>query len=74
MSADQLRERYLGLLLERLGDAQYPSASMLDRIEAAITDRETAEAYVGSLIERMEQEQYPSPPMMDRVTRLLTRF
>jgi len=74
MPADQLRGRYVELLLDHLADARYPSAPMLDRIEAAISDRETAEAYVDSLLQRMEQERFPSPPMMDRMTRLLSRL
>jgi hypothetical protein len=74
MPADQLRDRYVGLLLDRLTEARYPSAPMLDRIESAISDREMAEAYVNSLLEHMEQERFPSPTMMDRMTRLLSRL
>lgn len=72
MSAEELRGRYLGVLLDRLEETRYPSAAMLDRIEAAIGDRRTAEAYVGALIDHLDEDQYPSPAMIDRVRRLLT--
>jgi hypothetical protein len=71
MPADELRRRYTGVLLDRLRETRYPSPTMLDRAEAAITDRETAEEYVGALIELLEQDKFPSPPMVDRVHRLL---
>lgn len=71
MPADELRARYLEILLDRLAEARYPSASMLDRIEAAVGDRRTAEAYVGSLLDHMAQDRFPSPSMVDRVQRLL---
>lgn len=71
MPADELRARYLDVLLERLEEAKYPSAPMLDRIELAIRDRETAEAYVDSLIDHLAEVQYPSPQLIERVNRLL---
>ena len=72
MSVEKLRSRYLKVLLDQFEETQYPSAPMMDRIEAAISDRETAEAYVKMLIDRVEQSRYPSPPMVDRVRGLLS--
>lgn len=72
MSADELRARYVGVLLDRLEDTKYPSAPMLDRIEGSIKDRHTAEAYVGTLIDHLSQDRYPSPQLTERVRRLLT--
>ena len=74
MAADDLRQRYERVLLSKLRDTKYPSATMLDRIEASITDRETAERYVNELIDRLEGDRYPSPPMIDRVRTLLGRL
>ncbi len=71
MPAETLRDRYLQLLLDGLSETRYPSAPMLDRIEAAITDREQAEAYVGRLLDLMEQDSYPSPEMLGRVRNLI---
>jgi hypothetical protein len=72
--ADELRSRYVGPLLERLSDTRYPSATMMDRIEAAITDRAAAEDYVNRLLDIIDQDQYPSPSMLDRVNRLIARL
>jgi len=72
MPVDQLEKRYLGILLDGLAEARYPSAPMLDRIEASITDRQTAEAYIGSLLDRLSEDRFPSPPMVDRVRALLS--
>jgi hypothetical protein len=72
MPADELRSRYTALLLDHLRETKYPSPTMLDRAEAAITDRETAEEYVGRLLDLLEQDRFPSPPMVDRVRRLLS--
>ncbi len=69
--AESLRARYIGLLLERLSDTRYPSAPILDRIEAAITDRDQAEAYVGQLLGLIEQDSYPSPEMLGRIHNLV---
>jgi hypothetical protein len=71
MPVDELRARFVEILLDRLADAHYPSAAMLDRVEAAISDRQTAEAYVRSLLDHMAKDRFPSPPMIDRVRRLL---
>jgi hypothetical protein len=71
MPVDDLRRRHAGVLLAKLRETKYPSPTMLDRIEASITDRRTAEEYVNELIGRIEQDQYPSPPLVDRVQLLL---
>ncbi len=71
MPVDELRDRYTGVVLDWLRETRYPSPTMLDRAEAAITDRSTAEEYVGSLIDHLEEDRYPSPMMVERVRRLL---
>jgi hypothetical protein len=71
MSGNQLRDRYTEILLEWLAGDRYPSTSMMDRAEAAIRDRRTAEAYVQTLLDTIAQDRYPSGQMLDRVTRLL---
>ncbi|HLH47157.1 MAG TPA: hypothetical protein VKV25_08360 [Acidimicrobiales bacterium] len=70
MAAD-LRARYLKYLMGGVGEERFPSPMMLNRIEAAVADRRTAEAYVGMLIDTLEGERYPSPVLLDRVRRLL---
>lgn len=71
MRAEDLRRRYENVLISRLRETKYPSATMLDQIEASITDRKAAEEYVNELINRLEGDRYPSPPMVARVRTLL---
>lgn len=71
MPADELRARYLALLLDRLSETRYPSSPMLDRIEAAITDRSMAEEYVGRLLDTVDEDRFPSPQMIERINRLI---
>lgn len=74
MPAEELRNRYVGLLLDRFSATRYPSAPMMDRIEAAVTDRRTAEEYVSRLLEAVEGDRFPSPTMLERANRLIARL
>jgi hypothetical protein len=65
------RDRYISLLTDALESCQYPSVTMLDRIERSIADRETAERYIDLLLETIGRDQYPSPTMLDRVAGLI---
>ena len=67
MSEKSLHERYVAVLLDQLKDVKYPSPPMLDRIEGAITDRDTAREYVSTLLDLVEAERYPSPTLLDRI-------
>jgi hypothetical protein len=71
MANQSLSDRYVSMLMDRLRETSYPSPPMLDRIEAAITDRQVAEAYVSALLDRIEQERFPSPTMLDRLRGLI---
>jgi anti-sigma factor ChrR (cupin superfamily) len=71
MMSDDLRSRSIQILLNQAATPQYPSVSMLDRIEAAVNDREAANEYVGLLLDMLEKEAYPSPMMLDRVMGLI---
>lgn len=71
MPDDELQGRYVGALLDQVNATRYPSAPMLDGMEAAIGDLTTARRYVASLLDHIEQDQYPSPAMMARIQRLI---
>jgi hypothetical protein len=71
MASNELRDRYLGVLLDRLSETGYPSSPMMDRIEAAITERSDAEEYVSRLLDTIDQERYPSPQIIERINRLI---
>jgi hypothetical protein len=74
MASESLRERYVSILVDRLNETAYPSAPMMDRIEAAIVDRGTAEQYLSVLLERVAQDRYPSPTMLERLNGLIATF
>ncbi len=71
METGQLRDRYVGLLIDRVEETRYPSSPMLDRAERALRTRDEAESYIGALLDIVEQDRYPSPSMLDRISRLL---
>ncbi len=68
---DELHDRYIALLIDRVCEPRYPSAAMMDRAERSIRDRDQATTYVEALLDKVEQDRYPSPAMLDRIARLL---
>jgi hypothetical protein len=68
---DALRSRYIQILLDQVAEGRYPSVTMLDRVEKAVTDRQTATEYVSLLLDTIERDKYPSPTMLDRVYGLI---
>lgn len=71
MPVNELQDRYLELLFTHLERGAHPSHRFLDRIEAAITDRETAERYVHLLLGLIEQQRHPSLHILDRAGRVM---
>jgi hypothetical protein len=64
-----IRERLLELLLDRLRETTYPSATQLDLIEASLTP-ETVEEYAETLMEKISADTYPSIQLIRRVQAL----
>jgi hypothetical protein len=71
MDGQQLRERYMDTLLDRITEVRYPSKEMLDRAENLAFTREQAERLVGYLIATVQSSRYPSHQLMDRIERIL---
>lgn len=71
MPINRTHQRYLDLLFDRASTERFPSHHMLQRIEADITDRETAERYVDMLLREAERHRYPSFHMIDRAERIM---
>ena len=65
------QERYYEMLMERVRQDRYPSAQMLDRIEAAIWKAEQFQDYLDMLVEKADESWYMSPQLLDRIQRLL---
>jgi hypothetical protein len=64
------QERYYELVLEKVAADRYPSGELMDRLEAAMSNREQLEEYLDVLFEKIESDHYPSKQMLDRVHRL----
>lgn len=74
MAQSELREMYLQVLMEQFRACRFPSPTMMDRLEAAIGDRESAEDYVRTIIENLSDERFPSPTMLDRARGLIDQI
>ena len=64
------QDRYFELILDKIADDRYPSGELMDRLEAAFTNREQVDSYLDVLLEKIEQDHYPSKQLLDRVHRL----
>ena len=68
---EQTRSALLDLLLSKVQDDRYPSATMLDLLEQLLTAEELP-AYAAVLMEKIAADTYPSASMMKRLVSLAT--
>ncbi len=71
MATTELRQAYFDILMEQVRSCQYPSPTMMDRLEEAIRDRRSAEEYVNTLLETIRNERFPGPQLLDRLAGLI---
>jgi hypothetical protein len=71
MDGQDLREKYMEALLDRITEARYPSHELIERAENLAFTKEQAERLVAYLIRTIEGVRYPSHQLMDRVERIL---
>ena len=64
-----VREEILRMLMGRVAEDQYPSATMLDMIEQILRPDEVP-AYAELLMQKIRGERFPSIPMLNRVMAL----
>jgi hypothetical protein len=64
-----VRLEMLRVLLSRVANDPYPSATMLDMIEQMLTPDEVP-AYAEMLMEKIRGDRFPSIPLMNRVMAL----
>jgi hypothetical protein len=74
MATRSASDTYIELLFDKVREDQYPSGELLDRIEAALPDRERAQEYLELLVSKIEDTHYPSHQLLDRVERLSHRL
>lgn len=70
MAGSSLRETYVGLLLERVRQENFPNPDHLDRIEATVRSPEQIVEYALVLLSKVERTRYPSGAILDRLDRL----
>ena len=68
---EQTRAAMLDLLLSKVKEDRFPSASMLDLLEAMLTTEELP-AYAAVLMEKIAGDTYPSASMMKRIVSLVS--
>ena len=74
MTATALRERITRRLLDEINEVQFPSVTMLDRVEQELTSADDLSAYVEVLMKKIEATRYPSISLLKRVDGLLEQL
>lgn len=67
------QERYHEMLMRRIREDRFPSAQLLDRIEAGLATSDQFVDYMDLLLEKIDDSWYPSRALMDRAERLFSR-
>jgi hypothetical protein len=74
MDAEALRQRVIKSLLAEITDVQFPSVTMMNRVESTLRTPEDLAEYAEALVEKIEASHYPSIPMLNRLDALLDRL
>lgn len=74
MSGPALRQRLLDSLIERVREENFPSVTMMNRIEESLRTREQIEEYGEVLLEKIEATRFPSISMLNRFDSLVAKL
>ena len=74
MDAATLRRRINRSLVNEIDEVQFPSVTMMNRIESTLGSREEIATYADLLVKKVEATHYPSLSMLDRVDSLLQKL
>lgn len=66
------QQQLYDVLRERVSSDRYPSADLLDRLEAILYTPEQIIDYVNMLVGKIDESWYPSKQLLDRIQRMLT--
>lgn len=69
--ADDMRSRYVDILLGQVRDCRYPSPTMMQRVERAVPDRDAAREYLAAVMDIVAAERFPSPRLLDHMGEIL---
>jgi hypothetical protein len=70
-SAATLRKRLMDSLLAEIEEVQFPSITMMDRIESALATPDDVAEYAEVLVKKVEATRFPSISMLNRIDGLL---
>jgi len=74
MDAAELRERITKGFLREIESVEYPSTTMLNRVERDLKTRAELAAYTDVLVRKVEATNYPSTALLDRLDSLFERL
>jgi hypothetical protein len=70
MDAATLRDRVTRKLIEDIEEVQYPSVTMMDRVEAVLPTEALGD-YAEALLDKIEGSRFPSISMLNRLDGLI---
>lgn len=74
MTARDLRKRLERKHLKAIEELQFPSAPMLNRVEAALSDPDVLADYAETLVKKVEETRFPSTDLLNSVDETLARL
>lgn len=74
MAEQNLRERYVQILLDRIRAEPYPSVAQMDLLEATVTSPDQLAEYLEALMEKVVSTRFPSLTMMRRLQRIASQL
>ena len=74
MNSAGLRKRVTQSLLDDINDVQFPSVTMMNRVESTLATQDDLADYVEALVEKVEATRYPSISMLNRIDGLLDQL
>jgi hypothetical protein len=74
MDATALRKRIIHKLLEDIEEVQFPSPTMMDRVEPTLATTDDLADYAEVLVKKVEATRYPSISMLNRLDGLIDQL
>jgi hypothetical protein len=74
VAEQNLRERFVQILLDRIRAEPYPSLAQMDLLEATVTSPDQLAEYLEALMEKVETTRFPSLTMMRRIQRIAAQL
>jgi hypothetical protein len=74
VAEQNLRERFVEILLDRIRDEPYPSLALMDLLEATVTSPDQLAEYLEALMEKVETTRFPSLTMLRRIQRIASQL